>query len=80
MLIHIFSANLIMVLIPFTKVAHCILIPLSQFVTGIGWKFPLGAGDKVIETLGYKDCPTWLKESRLTKTGCPVVEKEVLVK
>ena len=53
MLIHIFSGDLIMVMIPFTKIAHCILTPLSQLVTGIGWKFPRGAGDKVIETLGY---------------------------
>ncbi|MDP8228294.1 MAG: hypothetical protein P9M15_02440, partial [Candidatus Electryoneaceae bacterium] len=74
MMIHIYSANLIMLMIPFTKIAHCVLIPLSQFVTGIGWKFPLGAGDKVIETLGYKDRPTWVEKPRLGPN--PVPEKE----
>jgi nitrate reductase gamma subunit len=65
MLIHIYSADLIMVLIPFTKVAHCVLAPLSQVVTGVSWKFPAGAGDRVIETLGHRDRPSWLEKSRL---------------
>ncbi len=66
MLIHVFSADLIMVMIPFTKVAHCVLTPLSQLVTGIAWKFPAGAGDRVAETLGYGERPTWLPQSRLS--------------
>ncbi len=65
MLIHIYSANLIMVLMPFTKIAHCVLTPLSQVVTAVSWKFPAGAGDRVIETLGWKDRPSWLEKSRL---------------
>ncbi|RJO63793.1 MAG: hypothetical protein C4523_19490 [Myxococcales bacterium] len=47
MLLHVASADLIMVLIPFTKVAHCVLMPLSQMVSHVGWRFPAGAGDKV---------------------------------
>ena len=80
MLIHIFSANLIMVMIPFTKIAHCILMPFSQLVTGIGWKFPRGAGDKVIENLGFKDRPTWVDRPRLTYEIVTPTEKEAAKK
>jgi nitrate reductase gamma subunit len=65
MLVHVYSANLIMLLIPFTKIAHCVLAPLSQVVTAIAWKFPAGAGDRVAATLGYADRPTWVKNSRI---------------
>ncbi len=65
MLLHVYSADLIMVMIPFTKVAHCVLMPLSQFVTGLGWKFRCGAGDQVIDTLGYHERPTWVEKPRL---------------
>jgi len=65
MLIHIYSANLIMVMIPFTKVAHCVLLPLSQYVSGMGWKFPAGAGDRVATTLGYAERPTWVERPRV---------------
>jgi len=77
MLIHLLSANLIMVMIPFTKIAHCILIPFSQLVTGISWKFPKGAGQKVIETLGFNNRPTWVDQPRLNYEPVPVEEKEV---
>lgn len=40
MLIHILSGELIFILIPFTKVAHCVIMPLSQFILVLGWKFP----------------------------------------
>ncbi|MFC2150582.1 hypothetical protein ACFLQV_03670 [Calditrichota bacterium] len=76
MLIHLLSANLIMVMIPFTKIAHCMLIPFSQFVSGIGWKFPKGAGQKVIETLGLKGQPTWIDNPRLDNGRAIQIEKE----
>lgn len=57
MLLHIFSANLILILMPFTKIAHCILMPVTQFVSGVGWKFPVGSGEKVADTLGKKGQP-----------------------
>jgi hypothetical protein len=66
MLIHVYSADLVMALIPFTKIAHCVLTPLSQLVTGIAWKFPAGAGDRVAATLGYADRPSWAPKSRLS--------------
>jgi nitrate reductase gamma subunit len=52
MLVHIYSADLIMLLIPFTKIAHCILAPMSQVVTAVSWKFVPGAGERVAATLG----------------------------
>jgi len=65
MLVHIYSGDLILLMIPFTKLAHCVLAPLSQLVTGIAWKFPAGAGDRVAETLGFADRPTWVPQARL---------------
>jgi nitrate reductase gamma subunit len=67
MLLHVYAADLIMALIPFTKIAHCVLTPLSQVVTAVAWKFPLGAGDRVAATLGYADCPSWMPKARLEK-------------
>ncbi len=76
MLLHVCSANLIMLLMPFTKIAHCILMPLSQYVTGLAWKFPAGAGNRVAETLGYAERPTWVERPRLAtdKTAAPTEE------
>jgi nitrate reductase gamma subunit len=76
MFVHVFAANLIMLLIPFTKIAHCILMPLSQYVTGLAWKFPAGAGNRVAETLGYADRPTWVERPRLAtdKSAVPMEE------
>jgi len=65
MLFHVYSADLIMLMIPFTKIAHCVLTPLSQAVTAVSWKFVPGAGDKVAATLGYAERPTWVAKSRL---------------
>lgn len=66
MLVHIYAGDLILLMIPFTRLAHCVLSPLSQLVTGVAWKFPAGAGDRVAETLGFADRPTWLPNARLT--------------
>ena len=75
MLVHVYSADLIMLLIPFTKIAHCVLAPLSQMVTAIAWKFPAGAGDRVAATLGYADRPTWLPKARLATAVHGEVDK-----
>lgn len=65
MLVHIFAGNLILMMIPFTKIAHCVLMPLSQLVTAVAWKFPPGAGDRVAETLGFGNRPAWMPKARL---------------
>ncbi len=57
MLTHILSAEIIFVLIPFTKIAHCIIMPLSQLVATIAWKFPPETDEAVCTTLNKKGAP-----------------------
>jgi len=57
MLFHILSAELILVLMPFTKIAHCVIMPLSQFIIAIAWRFPPDTDDKVCTTLNKKGAP-----------------------
>lgn len=67
MLLHVYSADLILVLIPFTKIAHCVLEPFSQTVSAVAWKFPERAGDRVAATLGYADRPSWIPQARFSQ-------------
>jgi nitrate reductase gamma subunit len=57
MLVHVLSGNLIFILIPFTKIAHCVLMPLSQFICVLAWKFPADTDDDVCTTLNKKGAP-----------------------
>ncbi|MBN1341353.1 MAG: hypothetical protein JXQ73_01670 [Phycisphaerae bacterium] len=57
LLVHILSAELIFVLIPFSKIAHCVLIPFSQLVSDLGWRFPASAGRDVAKALGKESVP-----------------------
>lgn len=81
MLVHVYSANAIMLMAPFTKLAHCVLAPLSQAVTAVAWKFPPGAGARVAATLGYADRPSWVERARLDpptpRDGCSEVERQL---
>lgn len=65
MLVHVYSADLILLLMPFTKIAHCVLAPLSRLATAVAWKFVPGAGDRVAGTLGFEDRPSWMEKARL---------------
>jgi nitrate reductase gamma subunit len=56
-LIHILSGELIFVLIPFTKIAHCVLMPLSQCICNFCWRFPPDTDDAVCTTLNKKGEP-----------------------
>jgi nitrate reductase gamma subunit len=82
MLVHVYSADLIMALIPFTKVAHCVLEPLSQVVTAVSWKLVPGAGSRVTATLGYADRPSWLEGARggASEPAAPEQAKEACAK
>lgn len=72
MLVHVYSGDLILLLVPFTKIAHCVLAPLSQVATAIAWKFVPGAGDRVAATLGFEGQPTWVERARLGgEVGAP---------
>ena len=57
MLTHLLSAELIFVLLPFTKIAHCVLMPLSQLVSTVAWKFPARVDEDVCATLDKKGAP-----------------------
>lgn len=57
MLMHVLSADVIFILIPFTKIAHCVLMPLSQIVCTVAWKFPPDTDDSVCTTLNKKGAP-----------------------
>jgi nitrate reductase gamma subunit len=65
MLLHLLTADAVMLLLPFTKLAHCVLQPLSQLVTAVSWKFVPGAGDRVAATLGYANRPSWADKPRV---------------
>ncbi len=51
MLVHTLAGNLILLLIPFTKLAHCFLFPILRVASNIAWHFPRGAGAAVNKTL-----------------------------
>ena len=57
MLVHILSGELIFVLIPFSKIAHCVLSPLSQIVSTLAWKFPPETDNDICATLNKKGAP-----------------------
>jgi nitrate reductase gamma subunit len=51
MLFHTINGILLLLLIPYTKVAHCILFPLIRLSSEIGWRFPSQGGKQVVESL-----------------------------
>lgn len=57
MLVHVLSADLIFMMIPFSKIGHCVLIPFSQLVSDLGWRFPATAGKDVAKALGKESVP-----------------------
>jgi hypothetical protein len=57
MLVHVMSANLIFILIPFTKMGHIILLPTTQLVSEVGWHFPAESGDDVARALKKENMP-----------------------
>ncbi|MCP4703064.1 MAG: respiratory nitrate reductase subunit gamma [candidate division Zixibacteria bacterium] len=57
MLMHVLAGNFIFILMPFTKIAHCVLMPLSQFICTLAWKFPANTDDDICTTLNKKGAP-----------------------
>ena len=80
MFIHVCSAALVMLLIPFTKIAHCVLLPFSQLATAIAWKFVPGSGDRVAATLGYAERPCWIPNARAEQAAQTPTPPEVVAK
>jgi nitrate reductase gamma subunit len=55
--VHVMSGNLIMVLMPITKLTHAVLMPGVQLVSEMGWRWPADAGRRVGVTLGKEQEP-----------------------
>jgi nitrate reductase gamma subunit len=52
MFVHVASADLILILIPITKLSHMVLLPTTQMVSELGWHFPPDAGRLVGAAIG----------------------------
>ncbi len=57
MLVHVWVGDLLLVLTPFSKVVHCIMLPFSQFVVEMAWRLVPGVGREVVRTLGKEGQP-----------------------
>ncbi|MGD9369663.1 MAG: hypothetical protein PVH87_28385 [Desulfobacteraceae bacterium] len=51
MLFHTICGLILIILIPFTKIAHCVLFPLVRLASEIAWHLTPEGGSKVIRTL-----------------------------
>ncbi len=56
-LIHVGVGDLLLLVTPFTKIAHCAMLPFSQLVSEMAWRFVPGAGHDVVKTLGKEGQP-----------------------
>lgn len=56
-LVHVLAANLLLLLMPFTKLAHVVLLPFTHVMTDLGWKLVPGVGQRVREALGNPNRP-----------------------
>jgi len=57
LLVHVLSADLLIFLVPLTKLSHMILMPFTQLVSELAWHFPSDAGSRVAATLGKENEP-----------------------
>lgn len=57
LLVHVMSANLVLVLVPITKLSHVVLLPATQLVSELVWHFPPDAGSKVGVALNKESEP-----------------------
>jgi len=57
MFVHVMSANLIFISIPFTKLGHIVILPATQLVSEVGWHFPAESGDDVTIALKKENVP-----------------------
>ena len=57
LLMHVLGGDLLLVLVPLTKLSHMILLPLTQLVSELAWHFPPDAGSRVAVALGKEHEP-----------------------
>lgn len=51
MLFHTLNGAALLLMIPYTKIAHCVLFPLIRLGSAIGWRLAPQAGGKVVQRL-----------------------------
>jgi nitrate reductase gamma subunit len=56
-LVHVLVGDLALILTPLTKIVHCILYPLTQLLSEIGWHFPAASGRHVAVALAKEQEP-----------------------
>jgi len=56
-LVHMLCGDLVLVLTPATKIAHCVLYPFLQLAFEIGWHFPAASGRHVAIALAKENEP-----------------------
>lgn len=57
LLTHILLGNLVLILVPTTKIAHCVLYPFTQLIFELGWHFPAATGRHVATALSKENEP-----------------------
>lgn len=57
MLVHALSGDLVLMLIPFTKMSHVVRLPVTQLITELGWHLEPGAGERVARALHTEEEP-----------------------
>ncbi len=55
MLVHVLTGDLVLALMPFTKLSHAALFPFERVSAEVYWRFPAGAGDRVADALHGKE-------------------------
>jgi len=57
LLVHVLSADVLLFLVPITKLNHMVLLPSTQVVSELAWHFPPDAGQRVAVALGKVNEP-----------------------
>ncbi len=57
MLVHVLCSNLVLIAIPFSKLSHMVLFPITQLVSELGWHLAPTGGQEVMFALGKEGEP-----------------------
>ena len=57
MLVHVLAGNLVLILLPFSKLSHAVLFPTTQLVSEMAWHLVPNSGENVALTLGKENEP-----------------------
>jgi nitrate reductase gamma subunit len=57
LLVHILAGDLVLVMVPTTRIVHCLLAPFMRLTFAIGWQFPADTGRHVAVVLAKEDQP-----------------------